>query len=843
MAYNPQDLPNIPSMPETSQLSPVQPFRFWCQTVLPSIYDDSLSYYELLNKVVDYLNKLGELFNSTNENVESLENYISDLKNVVTQLETYIDEYFTNLDVQTEINNKLDTMVTDGTFNEIFGPVIAQEVADYLADGHTPSTAPPKDTTLTVNNAYANAKTVGDFLYNFRNIVSPSGQDSPVNFSNGIVFRQGNTDITDISETVINCIYSVPRATMINWLANQTFEWELNPYTDAFYTIKKRVSGEAIIVFIISPSLTDIYIGRGTRSSTTYTWRYLNTRDTVYDSTLLLSGSGADSKSVGDSIYGNFNTSATRNRIKNKNTAKYNSFNSFIADIGGTINNETNLVEGATIADVKGGSYVILSESQFMSLVPDFPFTLESGITYFLTCNTIDETYDTKEYYLTRVRGKPIYYGFKGVSSNNVSWSLVLSNKTSENVIDVVKTNEPQIERYCYNHFNYESGYWQANGTIYTQGIVRHTELLRINPSETMYLFGLMVSTYTGSPNVMVGYFFDIYGDKIQPLRFSECTQYEYPLPCYGTEYPGRSNYASCYTCTVPDNAYYFSMNVSSASNTTTLYMQSFSNFDVFCNNSYNNNIIIYNGDTRRKHSKLLLLGPSSIMINRLLRNKNLSNETIKDNNGNTIANHFSPINQYICGFQEYIKPFYDEVGEYGFSGTPLFEKENEPKNSIYKYIVDESFNDHVTIDYTKYDEVLILPDKNGYDSETQIGTYDSVDPTTYCGALNCIINYIYSKNPTIKIYICNAGLTCLVNMGSYYQLGGYYDNPNAKALLDNLNAEIKKLCEYRFLSLYNWGTEAVSNFNNFMYLTYDGTHPNQIGNFNRGKMLKNYLV
>ena len=31
-------------------------FRFWCQMTLPIVYDDSLSYYELLNKVVLYLN-------------------------------------------------------------------------------------------------------------------------------------------------------------------------------------------------------------------------------------------------------------------------------------------------------------------------------------------------------------------------------------------------------------------------------------------------------------------------------------------------------------------------------------------------------------------------------------------------------------------------------------------------------------------------------------------------------------------------------------------------------------------------------------------------------------------
>lgn len=35
-------------------------FRFWCQKVLPLVYDDSLSYYELLCKVVSYINSMSE---------------------------------------------------------------------------------------------------------------------------------------------------------------------------------------------------------------------------------------------------------------------------------------------------------------------------------------------------------------------------------------------------------------------------------------------------------------------------------------------------------------------------------------------------------------------------------------------------------------------------------------------------------------------------------------------------------------------------------------------------------------------------------------------------------------
>ena len=38
----------------------LRPFRFWCQKVLPLVYDDSLSYYELLCKVVAYLNNTRE---------------------------------------------------------------------------------------------------------------------------------------------------------------------------------------------------------------------------------------------------------------------------------------------------------------------------------------------------------------------------------------------------------------------------------------------------------------------------------------------------------------------------------------------------------------------------------------------------------------------------------------------------------------------------------------------------------------------------------------------------------------------------------------------------------------
>ena len=48
------------------------PFRFWCQKVLPLVYDESLSYEELLCKVVAYLNGVIEDVNQIPEYIQSL---------------------------------------------------------------------------------------------------------------------------------------------------------------------------------------------------------------------------------------------------------------------------------------------------------------------------------------------------------------------------------------------------------------------------------------------------------------------------------------------------------------------------------------------------------------------------------------------------------------------------------------------------------------------------------------------------------------------------------------------------------------------------------------------------
>lgn len=147
MAFNPTPFePSSPASftPTQGTYKPLTPFRYWCQKVLPLVYDDSLSYYELLCKVVDYLNKTMEDVDTLHTDVDNLHDaydllqadmnnkytaMTSWMNNSYSALVSYVNNYFANLDVQQEINNKLDAMALDGTLATLMQPYIPAAVA------------------------------------------------------------------------------------------------------------------------------------------------------------------------------------------------------------------------------------------------------------------------------------------------------------------------------------------------------------------------------------------------------------------------------------------------------------------------------------------------------------------------------------------------------------------------------------------------------------------------------------------------------------------------------------------------------------------------------------------
>ena len=98
--------------PDRGEFVKLRPFRYWCQKVLPLVYDDSLSYYELLCKVVDYLNK-------AMADTETLNGDVTNMYTAFDELQGYVDHYFDTADFQVYVQDAIDDLVETGQFDEL----------------------------------------------------------------------------------------------------------------------------------------------------------------------------------------------------------------------------------------------------------------------------------------------------------------------------------------------------------------------------------------------------------------------------------------------------------------------------------------------------------------------------------------------------------------------------------------------------------------------------------------------------------------------------------------------------------------------------------------------------
>lgn len=189
----------------------LKPFRFWCQKVLPLVYDDSLSYYELLCKVVDYLNK-------TMQNVETLHSDVTNLHKDYEKLVSYVNNYFSSIDVQEEINNKLDEMAKSGELYEIIrrytDPIVNEqnEKIDVLKsrmdtfarlpDGSTAGNAELADIRVgydgTIYSSAGNAvrEQVSELNYDVGNKINVNSNDF-IYLPSELIKKKGAIDITN----------------------------------------------------------------------------------------------------------------------------------------------------------------------------------------------------------------------------------------------------------------------------------------------------------------------------------------------------------------------------------------------------------------------------------------------------------------------------------------------------------------------------------------------------------------------------------------------------------------------------------------------------------------------
>lgn len=102
------------------------PFKWFVLENFPYIEDDfdALTNWQLFCKLGKEMNKIIEKCNLTGEQVENLTNAFNSLQN-------YVNNYFANLDVQEEINNKLDEMAESGELTDIIAQYL--QLAGVLA--------------------------------------------------------------------------------------------------------------------------------------------------------------------------------------------------------------------------------------------------------------------------------------------------------------------------------------------------------------------------------------------------------------------------------------------------------------------------------------------------------------------------------------------------------------------------------------------------------------------------------------------------------------------------------------------------------------------------------------
>lgn len=212
---NKPTIPNFPTLPDFGQM-----ITQACEVVasargIPYDFNGTLS---LENKFVVLFKTVKEMFDAQDELVKSYK-----------ALHDFINQYFSNLDLQNEVNKKIEEMKKSGELLNLLKPTVSNEVAAWLTANITNPSNPPIDKSLTVENAAADAKITGDKivsltenlagLENINNLLAYHKINNVALLTTGdteIVDNWYSTDfinVTGFNEYFVNGIWKTPSNT------------------------------------------------------------------------------------------------------------------------------------------------------------------------------------------------------------------------------------------------------------------------------------------------------------------------------------------------------------------------------------------------------------------------------------------------------------------------------------------------------------------------------------------------------------------------------------------------------------------------------------------------------
>lgn len=143
------------------------------------MFFDKFPYTNLHNVNLDWVlqkvKEWGAMVEDNNQRFEDLQAAYTAFSEWLTSdynnFKDYVTGYLENLDVQQEINNKLDDMFRSGQLETYLQPYVSTSISTWLEENITPTT-PAVDTSLTVAGAAADAKATGDAIHDLEDSIS-----------------------------------------------------------------------------------------------------------------------------------------------------------------------------------------------------------------------------------------------------------------------------------------------------------------------------------------------------------------------------------------------------------------------------------------------------------------------------------------------------------------------------------------------------------------------------------------------------------------------------------------------------------------------------------------------
>lgn len=189
----------------------LRPFSRFCVRIgaIPESIIKSLSYEEQLIRLILFLKE--QVLPAINDNAEAVE----ELQARMVELETYVNNFFDNLDVQEEVDTKLDEMALDGTLAEIINEEIFTEL-DNKVDTNT-------------TNIETNTTNISTLTTELDKLVNKT---SKLNLQNGVkVFAHRGAS------------YEAPENT------KPAFQWAVNQFFDGIETDVRNSSDGILYCF------------------------------------------------------------------------------------------------------------------------------------------------------------------------------------------------------------------------------------------------------------------------------------------------------------------------------------------------------------------------------------------------------------------------------------------------------------------------------------------------------------------------------------------------------------------------------------------------------------------